>query len=61
MVSRLAAGLTLVEISQQFQRSIKTVSTQKRSAMRKLGATSDYSLIKAYNNINEMKGHRGEK
>ena len=35
-------------------RSIKTVSTQKRSAMRKLGATSDYSLIKAYNNINEM-------
>ncbi len=61
VVSRLAAGLTLVEISQQFQRSIKTVSTQKRSAMRKLGATSDYSLIKAYNNINEMKGHRGEK
>jgi two-component system capsular synthesis response regulator RcsB len=39
-------GLPIQEIAAQFNRSGKTISTQKRSAMRKLGLDSEAALIK---------------
>lgn len=39
-------GLTVSEIAHKFGRSIKTVSTQKSTAYRKLGVTSDNGLFK---------------
>lgn len=39
------AGLTVSEIARKFQRSEKTISTQKWSAFRKLGVTSDAELF----------------
>lgn len=38
-------GLTVGQIAGKFNRSIKTVSTQKMSALRKLGVTTDYELF----------------
>jgi two-component system capsular synthesis response regulator RcsB len=38
-------GLALYEIAARLQRSGKTISTQKRSAMRKLGLTTENDLI----------------
>lgn len=38
-------GLALYEIAARLQRSGKTISTQKRSAMRKLGLTTESDLI----------------
>ncbi|MDH0865835.1 response regulator transcription factor [Mitsuaria sp. GD03876] len=40
------AGMTVTEIAEKFHRSIKTVSTQKSSAFRKLGVASDQALFK---------------
>jgi two-component system capsular synthesis response regulator RcsB len=39
-------GMTISEIAVRLDRSGKTISTQKRSAMRKLGLDSDTALIK---------------
>ncbi|MCK3865571.1 response regulator transcription factor [Pseudomonas sp. B329] len=40
------AGMTVSEIADKFNRSIKTISTQKASAFRKLGVTSNNELFK---------------
>lgn len=40
------AGMTITEIADKFNRSIKTISTQKTSAFRKLGVTSNNELFK---------------
>lgn len=40
------AGMTVSEIADKFHRSVKTVSTQKSSAFRKLGVTSNNELFK---------------
>jgi len=40
------AGMTITEIAEKFNRSIKTISTQKTSAFRKLGVTSNNELFK---------------
>lgn len=39
-------GMTITEIAEKFRRSIKTISTQKNSAFRKLGITSNKDLFK---------------
>lgn len=39
-------GMTVGEIAKKFGRSIKTISTQKSTAFRKLGVTSDNGLFK---------------
>ena len=40
------AGMTITEIAEKFNRSIKTISTQKTTAFRKLGVTSNNELFK---------------
>ncbi|MFC6299262.1 response regulator [Pseudomonas sp. CCM 7893] len=40
------AGMTVTDIADKFNRSIKTISTQKASAFRKLGVTSNNELFK---------------
>jgi DNA-binding NarL/FixJ family response regulator len=40
------AGMTVSEIAEKFNRSIKTISTQKSAAFRKLGVTSNNGLFK---------------
>lgn len=45
VIRMFANGLTVNEIAVQLNRSSKTVSTQKVSAMRKLGTKSDQDLI----------------
>ncbi|MBC3468210.1 response regulator transcription factor [Pseudomonas sp. RW10S2] len=39
-------GMTITEIADKFNRSIKTISTQKANAFRKLGVTSNNGLFK---------------
>ncbi|WP_110970663.1 response regulator transcription factor [Pseudomonas huaxiensis] len=39
-------GMTITEIAEKFNRSIKTISTQKVTAFRKLGITSNNGLFK---------------
>ena len=46
------AGMTVSEIADKFNRSIKTISTQKTSAFRKLGVTSNNELFKLNKIIN---------
>ncbi|EAU3065025.1 spore gernimation protein GerE, partial [Salmonella enterica] len=41
----IAAGLTVKSCSTLLDRNIKTVSTQKRSAYRKMAITTDVELI----------------
>jgi two-component system capsular synthesis response regulator RcsB len=38
-------GMTVTEISEKFKRSLKTISGQKQSAMRKLGLKADHELF----------------
>lgn len=45
IVRLLCAGATVTEIAQQSHRSVQTVSSQKRSAMKKLGIERDADLI----------------
>jgi two-component system capsular synthesis response regulator RcsB len=40
----LLRGLTVSDISTRLNRTKQTVSAQKKSAMRKLGVTSEYEL-----------------
>lgn len=48
VVRLLSRGLSVSEVASALARSVKTVSSHKRSAMQKLGATSDFSLVRAY-------------
>lgn len=41
----LLRGMTVNQIGEQLNRTKQTISTQKNSAMRKLGATNDYELF----------------
>jgi two-component system capsular synthesis response regulator RcsB len=41
----LAQGLTVSEVARRTGRSVKTISQQKRDAMRKLGLESDKQLF----------------
>jgi two-component system capsular synthesis response regulator RcsB len=45
----LASGLSVVEIAERQQRSIKTISRQKMSGMSKLGVSSDADLFRYLN------------
>lgn len=45
IISFIANGVSLTEISRIMQRSIKTLSTQKRNAYVKLGVQSDVGFI----------------
>lgn len=47
------AGMTVTEIAEKFKRSIKTISSQKTSAFRKLGVTSNNELFKIRHTIGE--------
>lgn len=38
-------GMTVTDIAEKFSRSLKTVSGQKQSAMRKLGLKADHELF----------------
>nr|WP_230945174.1 response regulator transcription factor [Burkholderia territorii] len=46
VVRLYASGMTINEIAERLHRSKQTVSTQKSSAMRKLGITRDPDLVK---------------
>ncbi|MDY7577984.1 response regulator transcription factor [Herbaspirillum sp. RTI4] len=48
VVRLFAGGMTLTEIAQMTTRSLKTISTQKQSAMKKLGAKNDVELVAAF-------------
>ncbi|MGY2400967.1 LuxR C-terminal-related transcriptional regulator [Pseudomonas sp. SDO5271_S396] len=50
------SGLTVTRIAEMFNRSLKTVSTQKLAAYRKLGVTSDMDLFKRLSQYKTMKG-----
>lgn len=45
IVRLLLRGLTVSQISEQLNRTKQTISAQKNSAMRKLGAVSDFELF----------------
>ena len=45
VVRLFVSGMTIKEISEQLNRSIKTISTQKNTAMRKLGIERDSELF----------------
>ncbi|MFA9441636.1 response regulator [Uliginosibacterium sp. sgz301328] len=45
VIRLFAGGLTVNDIARQLERSKKTISHQKRSAMEKIGAQSDQELI----------------
>jgi two-component system capsular synthesis response regulator RcsB len=45
------AGMTVTEIADKFNRSIKTISSQKAAAFRKLGVTSNNGLFKIKHTI----------
>jgi two-component system capsular synthesis response regulator RcsB len=45
VVRLFVSGMTIKEISEQLNRSIKTISTQKNTAMRKLGLDRDSELF----------------
>ena len=45
VVRLFVSGMTITEIAAQLKRSIKTISTQKNTAMRKLGIERDSELF----------------
>jgi two-component system capsular synthesis response regulator RcsB len=47
------AGMTVTEIAEKFKRSIKTISSQKTTAFRKLGVTSNNELFKIRHTIGD--------
>lgn len=49
-------GLSVSEIAEKFGRSIKTISTQKSTAFRKLGVTSDNELFKLKHMVEKSRG-----
>lgn len=44
-------GMTVTEIAQYTNRSLKTISTQKKNAMIKLGARNDVELLNAFRQL----------
>ncbi|WP_095048501.1 MULTISPECIES: response regulator transcription factor [unclassified Pseudomonas] len=44
-------GMSVTDIAQHTDRSVKTISTQKKQAMLKLGATNDVELLNAFNQL----------
>jgi len=50
----LLGGMTVREIATKFNRSAKTISTQKSTAFRKLGVTSDIGLFKILSTLDEQ-------
>lgn len=44
-------GMSVTDIAQHTNRSVKTISTQKKQAMLKLGATNDVELLNAFNKL----------
>ncbi|MFP2768864.1 response regulator [Oceanisphaera sp. KMM 10153] len=47
-------GMTVSQIAEKFDRSAKTISTQKSMAFRKLGVTSDNELFKLKHTLEEL-------
>lgn len=47
-------GMTVSQIAEKFDRSPKTISTQKGMAFRKLGITTDNELFKIRNQLDEL-------
>jgi DNA-binding NarL/FixJ family response regulator len=47
-------GMSVTQIAQKFNRSTKTISTQKSTAFRKLGVTSDGELFKIKHMLTEL-------
>ena len=45
MLRLFAEGFTVTEIAKKLNRSIKTISSQKKSAMMKLGVENDIALL----------------
>nr|WP_264172965.1 helix-turn-helix domain-containing protein [Burkholderia sp. Ac-20349] len=45
VVRMCASGMTMTDIAHYYGRSIKTISTQKHNAMKKLGIRSDAELF----------------
>ncbi|WP_164721260.1 response regulator transcription factor [Burkholderia stagnalis] len=52
-VRLISLGMTISEIARQTCRSVKTVSTQKASAMKKLGVHNDVELVIAFRGLAE--------
>lgn len=52
-VRLISLGMTITEIARQTCRSVKTVSTQKASAMKKLGVHNDIELVIAFRSLAE--------
>jgi len=48
------AGLSVTQVADKFSRSIKTISTQKQSAYRKLGLGSDNELFKIRSQLERL-------
>ena len=45
MIRCFITGMTVTEIAEKFNRSLKTISGQKQSAIRKLGLKADHELF----------------
>ncbi|EEE9969087.1 hypothetical protein DJ253_17310 [Salmonella enterica subsp. enterica serovar Nigeria] len=52
VIRYLLRGMTLTDISVKTQKSIKTISSQKRSAYKKLAANSDIDLLRRLLELN---------
>lgn len=51
VVRMFARGMSVTDIAQHTDRSVKTISTQKKKAMLKLGAENDVELVNAFNKL----------
>ncbi|GAB7126227.1 response regulator transcription factor [Silvimonas sp. JCM 19000] len=51
----IVEGFTITEIAEKLHRSIKTISTQKRTAMHKLGVSKDADIYKFDFNLSDFK------
>ncbi|HZZ12378.1 MAG TPA: response regulator transcription factor, partial [Paraburkholderia sp.] len=62
VVRLFVSGMTIKEISEQLNRSIKTISTQKNTAMRKLGIDRDSELFQyaQSNGLLNLSSHLGD-
>ncbi|WP_413676625.1 response regulator [Pantoea dispersa] len=49
VVSHYLQGMTVSQIAEKFCRSVKTISGQKQSSLRKLGLKNDHELYKLFN------------
>lgn len=51
IVRLFAKGMSVTDIAQHTERSVKTISTQKKNAMLKLGANNDIELVNAFSQL----------